>query len=263
MPTIRRPNATVAYDVVGSGLPVILGHSLFCTRGMWRGVVSQLQANYLLINVELRGHGESTAEGPFALADLVDDWLAIMDQEGVDKAVLCGLSTGGMTAMRFALREPGRVAGLALLDTNADPETPLNRIKYGLLGWGYQHFGLLPKKTLLQSMYSPSTLAGQTDLVAEFLEQVRGFDRRELGYAMSAVFGRGKVDISSVEHPSLVIVGEHDIATPPACARRIARSIEGADLQVISGAGHLCAEEKPRPVAELLGSFFARCFSSD
>jgi len=261
MPTIERPNATVAYDVVGSGAPVILGHSLFCTRSMWRGIVSRLQDDYLLINVELRGHGESTAEGPFTLADLVDDWLAIMDQEGIDKAVLCGLSTGGMTAMRLAVREPDRVAGLALLDTNAAPESPLNRIKYGVMGWGYTRFGLLPKRTLLRSMYSPATLAGQPDLVTEFLDQVRGFDRRRLGHTMGAVFGRGTVDISGLEHPTLVVVGEHDTATPPVCAHRIAEAIDGASLEVVPAAGHLTAEEQPGAVAELLRPLLDRCFS--
>ena len=64
MPVIERPGARVAYDVVGSGPPIVLGHSLFCTRSMWRGVVPRLADRFRLINVELRGHGESTAESP-------------------------------------------------------------------------------------------------------------------------------------------------------------------------------------------------------
>lgn len=263
MPTIERPNATVAYDVVGSGPPIVLGHSLFCTRSMWRGVVRRLQESYCLINVELRGHGESTAEGPFSLEDLVDDWLAIMDQEGIERAALCGLSTGGMTAMRVAGRAPERVAGLALLDTNAAPETPFNRLQYGMLGWGYSNLGLLPTKTLLRKMYSAATLAGRPDLGEAFLEQARGFDRRRLGHAMKAVFGRSGFDLSPLSVPALVIVGEHDVATPPVCARRIAEAIDGASLEIVPGAGHLTAEEQPEVVAGLLEPFFERCFSAD
>jgi 3-oxoadipate enol-lactonase len=262
MRSIKRSGATVAYDVVGSGPPVILGHSLFCTRSMWRGVVARLQDDYLVVNVELRGHGESSAEGPFTLTDLVDDWLAIMDQEGIERAALCGLSTGGMTAMRLAVHRPERVAGMALLDTNAESETPLNRIKYGLLGWGYKRFGILPKKTLLQSMYSPVTLAERKDLVDEFLEQARGFDRTSLGYAMAAVFGRGTIDVSGLEHPTLVVVGEYDTATPPACAHRIAQAIDGASVEVIPQAGHLTAEEQPEAVAALLRPFLEKCLTA-
>jgi pimeloyl-ACP methyl ester carboxylesterase len=221
-----------------------------------------LQDSYRVINVELRGHGDSTAEGPFTLADLVDDWLAILDQEGIEQAVLCGLSTGGMTAMRVAGRAPDRVAGLALLDTNAAPETPFNRFQYGMLGWGYSNLGLLPKKTLLRKMYSPATLAARPDLGEAFLEQVEGFDRRRLGHAMKAVFGRSGFDVSPLSVPALVIVGEHDLATPPICARRMAEAIDGASLEIVPGAGHLTAEERPEIVSDLLEPFFERCFSA-
>ncbi|MDH3254206.1 MAG: alpha/beta fold hydrolase [Acidobacteriota bacterium] len=262
MPTIRRPDATVAYDVVGSGPPVILGHSLFCTRSMWREVVLRLQDEYQFVNVELRGHGESTAEAAFTLSDLVDDWLAIMDREAIDKAVLCGLSTGGMTAMRLAVREPDRVAGLALFDTNADPERPLDRIRYAILGWAYTRFGLLPRKTLLRSMFSPQTLVQRRELVAAFLDGIQDLDRAQLAHAMNAVFGRGRVDVGRLTHPTLVAVGESDMATPPVCARRIAQLIDGATLEVIRSAGHLTAEEQPEAVASVLRPFLERCLSA-
>lgn len=263
MKKIERPNATVAYDVLGLGPPLVLGHSLFCSRSMWRDVLPFLQDEHMIINVELRGHGKSTARGPFTLDDLVDDWLAILDQERVDKALLCGLSTGGMTAMKLALREPERVAGLALLDTNHARETIVNRLKYKALGWGYTHFGRLPKKILLEAMYSPETLTGRREMTEAFVEQALSFDKRQLGYAMRAVFGRDRIDAASITHPALVLVGEHDAATPPACARRLADAIDDATLEVVPSAGHLSAEEQPEAVADLLRAFFARCFTEE
>lgn len=261
MPTIERPGAIVAYDVVGSGPPVILGHSLFCTRSMWLDVIQRLAGDFSLINIELRGHGESTAEAPFTLDDLVGDWLAIMDELGVDTAFLCGLSTGGMTAMRVAARAPERVTALALLDTNAAPETALNRLQYTVLGWAYSNLGLLPRKTLLTKMYSKATLTSRPELGEAFLEQVRRLDRRRLGYAMKAVFGRGSFDPRAIACPTTVVVGEHDLATPPACARKIVESIEGASLEIVEAAGHLTAQEQPEVVAMLLRRFFAKCSS--
>jgi alpha-beta hydrolase superfamily lysophospholipase len=59
---------------------------------------------------------------------------------------------------------------------------------------------------------------------------------------------------------NVVIVGEHDAATPPSCARAIAASIDGASLEVVPDAGHLTAVEQPDRVAALLGPFFDRCF---
>jgi 3-oxoadipate enol-lactonase len=259
MPTIRRPHASIAYDDVGEGPTVVLGHSLFCTRSMWRGVVEALAGEYRFLNVELRGHGQSTAEAPFTLDDLVDDWLAILDQESVDRAILCGLSTGGMTAMRLALRAPERVLGMALLDTSAGREPLTNRVKNGALAWCYSRFGLLPKGALLAAMFARETIEARPDLTARLIDEVRAFDRHQIDHAMRAVFGRDAVDLSAVRIPTLAMVGEHDAATPVSRARAIADTVEGASMVVIPGVGHLTAVERPDLVVEHLRPFFARC----
>lgn len=260
MPTIQRPGATVSYDVVGAGPPVLLGHSLLCTGEMWAGVVAALQSRFRFINVDLRGHGRSTAEAPFTLDDLVDDWLAILRRESLERAAFCGLSTGGMTAMRLALREADKVLGLALMDTNAAAEPTLARRRYTALAWIYRHLGVLPRTALLKAMFAPSTIAHRPELTSNLVAEVQRLDRAAVGHAMDAVWGRDGVDISPVKAPTLVIVGEHDAATPPSCARAIAASIDGASLEVVSDAGHLTAVERPDRVAALLGPFFDRCF---
>lgn len=259
MPIIERPNASVAYDIVGSGPTVLLGHSLFCTRSMWDGVIHDLRDEYRFINVELRGHGDSTASGPFTLDDLVHDWLAILDREAVDQAILCGLSTGGMTAMRLALRFPDRVRGLALLDTNAGRQPYGERLQYAVLSWAYRHLGFLPEKAVLRGMFSPHTIRNRPDITGPFLQLVRDFDRPQLGRAMGAVFGRSAVDLAPLKCPTLVIVGEHDHSTPPPCALAIAKTVRGARLETVAGAGHLTTVEQPKAVAGLLRPFFAHC----
>ena len=65
-----------------------------------------------------------------------------MDREGVDRAFLVGLSMGGMTAMRLALRTPARVAGMVLIDSNADVEEGGKRAQYAVMGAIYRRFGL-------------------------------------------------------------------------------------------------------------------------
>ncbi len=152
MPTIERLGATVAYTVSGKGPPVILGHSLFCTRSMWENVLPALEDEYTFVNVELRGHGESTADAEFTIWDLADDWAAILDKEGFASAIAGGLSTGGMTAMRLVLRAPERVNGLALLDTSSGREHGVDRVKNSILAWGYEKLGILPEGQLLQGM---------------------------------------------------------------------------------------------------------------
>ncbi len=252
MPTIERPGATVAYTVSGNGPPVILGHSLFCTRSMWHDVLPALEDDYTFINVELRGHGESTAEDEFTLWDLADDWAAILDKEGFPSAVAGGLSTGGMTAMRLALRAPERVRALALLDTNSRGDHGIDRLKNSALAWGYEKLGILPERLLLQALFAPQTLRDRPPYIGNLIATVKRFDRKQLGRAMRAVFRRDTVDVARIDKPTLILCGEYDAATPVRMHRQMHDEIKGSRLEIVPGAGHLTALEQPRKVAERL-----------
>jgi pimeloyl-ACP methyl ester carboxylesterase len=79
MPKILRNGLAIAYDVVGSGPWVVMTHSFLCERSMFRAQVAALQTRFRVINVDLRGHGESgDSTQPFTLYDLVDDVLAVL-----------------------------------------------------------------------------------------------------------------------------------------------------------------------------------------
>lgn len=254
---IERPGATVKYSVSGSGPALVLGHSLFCNRTMWAQVAPALEERFTVINVALRGHGESTATAPFSIWDLAGDWAAILDREEIQSASLCGLSTGGMTAMRFAVTKPERVDALALLDTDAGSEKPSNRVQYTLLGQAYRFTGWIPLGTLTEKMFAPKTVAERPDLVSDLVGIMRRHDRSQLRHAMKAIFGRDSVDVSSISAPTVIIVGEHDAATPPSRSRHLHETIKGSRLEIIKDAGHLSALEQPDAVNAVLLDFFA------
>ncbi len=106
MPIIDRPGAKVHYQISGQGQSLLLGHSLLCDARMWEHVIPKLEEHFQVIAIDARGHRHSSCEWPFSLWDLANDWLAIMDHEGIDQAHMAGLSMGGMTAMRLALTNP-------------------------------------------------------------------------------------------------------------------------------------------------------------
>src|SRR5919107_1279402 len=86
---------------------VVLSSSLGATRGMWDPQVPALAERYRVVTYDTRGHGDSPApQGPYALDDLVDDVVALLDRLGARTAHVAGLSLGGVTAMRLAAREP-------------------------------------------------------------------------------------------------------------------------------------------------------------
>jgi len=275
MRTLERAGARIGYEVAGEGPAVVLGHSLLCDGRMWDAVAPVLARRYRVINIDARGHRASTwpgspgspgSPGPFTLDDLAEDWRAILDAERVDRAALCGLSMGGMTAMRLALAAPERVAALALLDTSADAEAAVKRLQYRLLAEIFKAFGNLAgplEAPLRRIMFGVSTRADKPGVVARELGRMREQDARQIYHATRAVFDRPSIfgRLGAIRCPTLVMVGEEDVATPPDRARRIAGAIPGARLEVIPRAGHLTTVEQPEAVTAILLAFLERAFS--
>lgn len=242
---------------------MLLGHSLLCDGRMWENVVPRLAEHYQVINVDFRGHRHSTAPAPFTLDDLAGDWLAILDALNLERAALCGLSMGGMTAFCFALAHPERVAGIIGIDTNGDAEILRNRIEYAAMTLIFERFGFvsLLENTVLGLMFGTSTLQTNRALAETFRDRVREHDRVQLSRAIRAVFSRRSVlpELHRVSCPMLLLVGEEDKATPLEWSLRLRRAIPGAALHVIPRAGHLSAMEQPERVAEHVLEFLPTC----
>ncbi len=263
MPTVQRPGAEVYYEVTGQGPPILLGHSLLCDGRMWDGVVPALSRSYRVINPDFRGHRHSTASAAYSLDDLADDWLAILDREGVERAALCGLSMGGMAAMRLALAQPDRVAGLALIDSNGDRDNFMGRLRFRLMAVLYRHFGLfgMLRRKVLSLMLGRTSLRERPEVVERAVELMRTHDRRQLVRAIYALVRRSAIAerLASIRCPSLILVGEEDLSTPVVRSRRLHELIHGSELEVIPEAGHLSALERPTLVAEKVLGFLERC----
>ena len=100
------------------GPVVVLSNSLGTTHRMWDAQLGALEERFRVVRYDTRGHGASPVpDGPYAIDDLADDLVALLDRLGVERAHLVGLSLGGMTAMRVAARDPERVDRLVLLCT--------------------------------------------------------------------------------------------------------------------------------------------------
>jgi 3-oxoadipate enol-lactonase len=256
MPAIERDGAHIHYEVSGAGEPMLLGHSLLCDGRMWDEVAPALAAHYRLINVDFRGHRHSTAPRPYTLEDLAGDWLAILDAEGLDRAILCGLSMGGMTAMRLALSAPDRVRGMVLIDSSADAETARNRVKYRLMAEVYKRVGLnrLLQRSVLPLMFGPRTLTERPELARRFVDRVADHRRDHLYQAIMAVTRRGNLlpRLRHIRAPALVLVGTEDRATPPKYSEQLEAGLPDSRLEHIPDAGHLSAVEQPDLIARAI-----------
>lgn len=262
VPIIERDGARIHYEVQGDGPTLLLGHSLFFDGRMWDDLVPGLSRRYKVINVDARCHRHSTTAGPFTLDDLASDWIAILDQEKANRALLCGLSMGGMTAMRLALRAPDRIAAMALLDTSADPEPSPQRASYLALAELQRAIRLdfLIYPIIERKMFGRTTRRTHPDIVDHGMSIIREKEPRTLYPALRAVFGRASITdrLPEIRCPTLVMTGDEDVATPPLRARRIAERIPGASLHLLPQAGHCSAMEQPAELETRLLDFFSR-----
>lgn len=247
-------------EEVGEGSPILLWHSLLSDRSMWRYQVRELARDHRLLLVDGFGHGQSEpASRPFSVEDCAGAALAVLDAYQHERAIVLGLSWGGMTAMRMALRAPSRVRALGLLDTSAEAEEPLQRIRYRAMAALFRRYGPLRpmQQQVLKTLFGSKALRERPELGLELVERLKRLDREGLYLAIRAITDRGSVlhRLPRLRTPTLVIVGAEDRATRSIHSERIARAIPGARLEYIEGAGHLSTLEAPEELNRLLRRF--------
>ena len=118
-------------DSGGRGPAVVFSHGFFMDQDMWDPQVEELRPTYRCLAVDARGFGLTEYDGePFTYWDLADDIIAVMDDAGVDTAILVGLSQGGFTTQRAAVAHPDRVRAIVLCDTDCEVETDETKPMY-------------------------------------------------------------------------------------------------------------------------------------
>jgi 3-oxoadipate enol-lactonase len=249
----------VSYTVDGAAdAPVVvLSNSLGATRAMWDAQVPALAERFRVVTYDTRGHGESPVPpGPYALDDLVDDLVALLDEVGAERAHVAGLSLGGMTAMRLAAREPARVHRLALLCTSAfvGPGPYGDRAK---LVRAEGTATVAP--AVIERWFTPDFRERGPDLVKRMEAMIAGTPDEGYAACCEAIDRMDlREDLPRIGAPTLVISGWDDPATPPEHQQAIVDGIPGAELLTVSPGAHLANIEQPLQVTgALLGHFDA------
>jgi 3-oxoadipate enol-lactonase len=224
-----------------SGAPVlVLGNSLGTTRELWEPNLAALSERFRVLRYEHRGHGGSPAPpGPYTIAELGGDVLALLDDYEVQDALYCGVSLGGMVGMWLAANAPRRIRALALCCTSARlPPAQLWRDRAAAVRSG----GMASiSRQVVGRWFTPGYQTAHPGTVARF---VATFERDVVpeGYA-GCCDALADMDLRpllpGITAPALVIAGAEDPATPPWHGATIAAAIPGARLRVIRGAAHL------------------------
>ncbi len=188
------------------------------------------------------------------------DAAALVEALGAAPCHFVGLSMGGFVGMRLAARRPELLRSVALLETSADPEPEESAGRYRLLNLVARFVG--PWAVAGRVM---PILFGRTFLSdpARAGERARWRARlaalpRSIWRAVNGVVERRGVhgELARVRLPALVLVGDEDVATPPARAERIAAALPGARLVRVPRAGHSSPVEEPAAVTAALRELF-------
>jgi 3-oxoadipate enol-lactonase len=232
--------------------PLVLSNSLGSTSDMWEPQIPALSERFRVIRYEIRGHdGAPVPDGPYTIADLGGDALALLDRLGIERAHFAGLSLGGMTGMWLGVNAPGRLDRLALLCTSAmlanDHDWPLRARTVREA----DDTGAVAD-AVVERWFTPAFREANPELAKRMREMIAATPPEGYAGCCDAIGGMDlEADIEAIRAPTLVIGGRHDNATPPRHQERIAERIPGARLELVDGA-HLANYERADEVTSLL-----------
>ncbi len=252
----------IELDDVGAGLPVVLLHAFPLARTLWKPQLEDLQDQYRIIAPDFRGFGGTSA----ALANVTVDQLAddIANLLGALKitrpAVLAGLSMGGYVALAFARRHADRLAGLVLADTRAEAdsaEARENRNK--MIAFARTHSAAEVVEQMLPRLLGHETQTHHPE-IADTVRQIAA-QQPQGGIVAALQALRDRPDatpgLSAIRVPTLVVVGDEDILTPPSAAEAMVAAIPNCRYAKIAAAGHLSSLEQPEMFNAVVGSFLS------
>lgn len=266
MATVTRDGAVIAYDVwapeagADTAPAVVLLHNIFCDRRVFEHAVAALRPRFRTIAIDFRGHGGSPmGSRPYAVADLADDVVAVLDREKVARASVVGLSLGATVAMELALSHPSRVERLVLMGADAAPDGGLASFRNALfcrlvMLIGMRWFLLAGvTKTLFGAWFRKHAM----DKFRVFRQRMASLDRRAAKYAMGAWTGRRPLldAARTLRMPVRIVVGDQDVSCPLPCGERLRDAIAGADLVRVPDAGHTMTAERPDETTAAIVSF--------
>lgn len=261
----------IAYDVHGAGEPVLLIASLGMQKEAWlASVVPPLtDAGYEVVTFDMRGIGESDAlPAPYSVADIAADTAGLIEHLGIAPCRLVGFSLGGFVAEELARRRPELVRACVLL-ASAGPMTAYGRlvVEAGLevAATGVEVPRRERVKDVLAEILTPRQLQDDS-LVESWIALLEASPEwrnpgRHGQYAavvdwVQGVGAAGRWGAISV--PVLVVAFEDDVAFPPASGSRFADGVAGAELVVVTDAGHGGPFTHAGGVAEHVLDFFRR-----
>jgi 3-oxoadipate enol-lactonase len=261
VPTVRLPGGPrLAYDDTGGGGPaVLLSHGLFMNRSMFAPQVAHLRGRYRCVAWDERSHGDTGWTGDYSLWDSARDQLALMDHLGIERAVLVGMSQGGLLSTRTALLAPERVAGLVMLASQAGTINAASGAAFTAMAETWAADGR--DQATLEAI--AGKILGPGVDVQPWYDAWRAMPATHVRDAVRALTTREDLTarLGEIGCPCLVVHGTADASTGLDRATAVADGVADCrGLVVVEGGPHAANLSHPDQVAAALDAFLAACW---
>jgi len=250
------------YERQGSGEPLLLITGFTISSAVFEPVLELYAEHFECVVYDHRGSARSHGAGPSTMGGLADDAARLLTSLRIPRALVYGLSMGGMVAQELALRHPGRLRGLVLGGTSpggafAPRIGPRELISIA-------RGGVSERSLRAPLLFSPEFRREHPERVRELVRQFK------LNRSSAATIGAQTVAaarfastmrLGRLRTPTLVMHGERDQLVPLAAGRLLAARIPDAELVVVPAAGHAYALEAPQKSLDLLLGWYERRLS--
>ncbi|MEZ0059477.1 3-oxoadipate enol-lactonase [Bradyrhizobium elkanii] len=244
-------------QVSGAGMPLVFVHGFTTTAEFWREQVEAFSARHQMVRINLPGHGRSPRpeDRSYTIDAFVEDVLKVYRALAIESAVLVGLSMGGTVAQNFALAYPERVRALVLV--GATPHGLGADVNVDNVLKAIDDLGVVAaSQKVIERSFASVASPALVDFAKTEVAQTPAFVARQAITSLNASDTRAK--LGGIGVPTLVVVGEDDIITPPSESQALANGIPNSQLHSVRWAGHFPMLEQPEAFNRLLDDFLAR-----
>jgi len=257
-----RTGVSLNYEVSGEGEPLLLAMGTSGNIGLWAGLVERLADRYRVIAFDNRGLGGSErGTGPISVASMAEDAAALLEALDVPKAHIVGWSLGSAVAQELALAHPERLASAVMYATwgrcNGFQRSVLTalRLPYVVrdMDSALAAAGLAFSPQILDHPDLPQMIEAMLPAFPQNEDQMQVTVEQWDADLVHDTLDR----LGAITVPTLVVVGEQDLLTPPDQAKAVADAIPGARYELVTGPGssHCLHIERPDDLLKIVSGF--------
>jgi 3-oxoadipate enol-lactonase len=250
----------LAYIDEGQGPAVLFLHGYPFNKSMWNEQIAAITgAGFRAIAPDLRGFGETKWTDEIAtMEEMARDAAALLDQLQIEQAIVCGLSMGGYVAFDFVHLFASRVKGLVLAGTRAPADTEDEKAGRQQQAETMLRAGMVPISiATLPKLLAAKTRSERPDIVKRVRNMITNSDPKSAAAAQRGMAARRdySAELSSINVPTLIIVGREDSIRPVSDAELMRERIPHSRLEIVEDAAHITNLEQPEVFNRVLLDF--------